>query len=86
MSVRKGAGSAVKTGAAKVYRKNLLRILDNLQETNPVIQKIQFQNFLIQAEDCLVKLKKAEADSYTINLENEYNYHKELFLKMSNPS
>ena len=84
MSDKKEISPVIKAGAAKVYRKNLLRILESLKQTNHIIQKIQFQNYLIQAEDCLVKLKKAEADTYTFELENEYNYHKEVFLKTSN--
>ncbi len=81
MSAKKELSPVIKAGAAKVYRKNLLRTLDSLSKTNHIIQKIQFQNYLIQAEDCLVKLKKAEAETYTFDLENEYNYYKELFLK-----
>jgi hypothetical protein len=83
MSVRKETVHAVKSGTAKVYRKNLRRTLDSLSQINPIIHKIQFQNYLIQAEDSLVKLRKAEADTYTFGLENEYNYYKELFLKTS---
>lgn len=83
MSTKKELSPVIKAGAAKVYRKNLLRTLDSLSKTNHIIQKIQFQNYLIQAEDCLVKLKKAEAETYTFDLENEYNYYKELFLKAS---
>lgn len=79
--MKKTQSSVLKPGAAKVYRKNLTRILESLSRTNHIIQKTQFQNYLIQAEDCLVKLRKAEADTYTFDLENEYNYYKELYLK-----
>jgi hypothetical protein len=81
MSAKKELSPVIKAGAAKVYRKNLLRTLDSLSKTNHIIQKIQFQNYLIQAEDCLLKLKKAEGNTYTFELENEYNYYKELFLR-----
>lgn len=83
MSTKKELSPVVKSGAAKVYRKNLQRILDSLGQTNHIIQKIQFQNYLLQAEDCLVKLKKAEGETYVFDLENEYNYYKEVFLKAS---
>ncbi|MBK7668406.1 MAG: hypothetical protein IPJ32_14360 [Sphingobacteriaceae bacterium] len=83
MSAKKELSPVIKAGAAKVYRKNLQRILDSLSQTNHIIQKTQFQNYLIQGEDCLVKLKKAESDAYNFDLENEYNYYKELFLRAS---
>ncbi|MBP7808823.1 MAG: hypothetical protein KA163_05990 [Bacteroidia bacterium] len=86
MSTKKELNPVIKAGAAKVYRKNLLRTLDSLKHTNHIIQKSQFQNYLVQAEDCLVKLKKAEGDTYAFDLENEYNYYKELFLKASSHS
>jgi len=81
MKGRKDLNTTVKSGAAKVYRKNLARILDAFGKTNPLIQKSQFQNYIILAEECLANLKKAEASTYTDDLENEYNYYKELYLK-----
>lgn len=83
MNTKKELSPVIKSGAAKVYRKNLQRILDSLSQTNHIIQKVQFQNYLLQAEDCLVKLKKAEGETYAFDLENDYNYYKELFLKAS---
>lgn len=84
MNQKKEIHPIIKSGAAKVYRKNLLRILDSLSDTSHIFQKTQFRNYLLQAEDCLIKLKKAEGETYTFELENEYNYYKELFLRTVN--
>ena len=70
-----------KSGTAKLYLKNLVKALEELKDDNLLIKNSQFQNLLTQAYVCLLKLKKADPDFNVLELENEYNYYKEQFLK-----
>lgn len=72
-----------KSGAAKVYHKNLIKVLENLKESDYVIQTAQVKDLLIQANYCLLKLKKADAEFDLTMLENEYNYYREQFLRQT---
>lgn len=47
-------------GLAKVYHKNLLVILQNLEKLNPLLNKKEYLSHIIQANDLLIKLKKAD--------------------------
>jgi len=70
-----------KNGPAKVYHKNLVKVLKDLKEADSIINASSIQSLLIQAHDCLVKLKKADPDYMCHELENEYSYYKDQFLK-----
>ncbi len=68
-------------GITKVYYKNLNNVLFSLDNTNMFLNTHQFVNFLTQAEDLLIKLKKSDEQGNYTEMENEVNAYKEQFMK-----
>ncbi len=69
-------------GLAKVYLKNLLAILQNLEKLNLVINKKEYLNQIIQANDLLIKLKKADEKFDCIAIEIKLKQFEEAFHKI----
>lgn len=68
-------------GVTKVYYKNLCVVLNNIGSVNMFLNTIQYVNLLNQAEDLLEKLQKSDPSGAYSELENEYNFYKEQFMK-----
>ncbi len=74
------ANAFPENGAAKVYYKNLQKLFHELRDTHPVLEKIYFCNYLLQAKDVLTKLQKSELLFDCTLLLEEYNSHEEKIL------
>ena len=70
-----------KVGTAKVYYKNLVKILAELSELHPLLQDVRFKNLLLLATDALQNLQKTDSDFDTSALKIELDEYKNRILK-----
>jgi hypothetical protein len=69
-------------GLAKVYHKNLILLLQNLQTLNPIFNKTEYINHITQANDLLIKLKKADEKFDCTALELNLKHFEDAFYKV----
>ena len=69
-------------GLAKVYHKNLILLLQNLQTLNPIFNKTEYLSHITQANDLLIKLIKADEKFDCKPIEMKLKQFEEAFYKV----
>lgn len=70
-----------KVGTAKVYYKNLSKILNELSNLHPLLHDVRFKNLLLLANEALHNLQKTDPDFDTSALRKELDGYKNIFTK-----
>lgn len=70
-----------KTGSAKVYYKNLTKLLKELSSLHPLLDDVRYKNLLIQATEALSNLQKTDRDFDISALEVELKRYRALFTR-----